>query len=97
MKRMTFYTKWRQGGKNVALRVKGWSDGEYYYYKSGSRWWAVNPETGLAVNVETAYTRRDAVEIAHRAQVKEAIAKYLKSEYGKKAILEFHDLKTGAL
>lgn len=51
MTRKLFYTAIRRDGEEIALQVKGYSDGIFYYYKSNRfhKWHAIHPATGLCV------------------------------------------------
>lgn len=57
MTRKLFYTAIRRDGKEIALQVKGYSDGVFYYYKDRyNRWYAIHPLTGLSAG--SAHTRK---------------------------------------
>lgn len=59
MKRTCFYTMQRVNNKPAAVRVNGYFDGRFYYYRNPSTaiWHAVCPLTGLALASED--TRRE--------------------------------------
>lgn len=58
MTRKFFYTRLRRNGMIAAVRVKGYSDGVFNYYRNQfGRWHAVHPTTGLSAAY--AHTRRE--------------------------------------
>lgn len=49
MKKAVFYSLVYEGGYPTAKQWKGWTDGEYNYYKYKGQWFCIEPYTGLSV------------------------------------------------
>lgn len=67
MTKTSFYTLVKDAQtQNRACRVMvtGYSDGTFYYYKTGSTWYAVHPLCGLTISAEL--TRKSAQSAAHK-------------------------------
>lgn len=59
MRKISFYSL-HHGNK--AILHDGYADNHFWYYKAGSRWFAIYPESGTAVAIER--TRKAACERA---------------------------------
>lgn len=67
MTKTSFYTLVKGAQtQNRACRVMvvGYSDGTFYYYKTGRTWYAVHPLCGLSISAEL--TRKSAQSTAHK-------------------------------
>lgn len=67
MTKTSFYTLIKSAQtQNRAYRVMvtGYSDGTFYYYKTGSTWYAVHPLCDMSVSAEL--TRKSAQSAAHK-------------------------------
>lgn len=74
MKKCEFYSVHKENGKKIAKLHSGYTDGTYNYYKDGSTWCAIVPDTGLAaVNDKT--TRSDTAQRAHSIEITDKIAR----------------------
>lgn len=82
MKKCTFYTMHQIGGGTEAKLHTGYTDGKFNYYKAGSIWFAIDPQTGIAVCNNN--TRASAGEIANGDKITKMLEEYRqKEEYGK--------------
>jgi hypothetical protein len=89
MTRKFFYTAIRRDGEEVALLVKGYFDGTFYYYKARyNRWHAVHPLTGLSA--ASAYTRKQCQALAFDNL--EKVEEYMHKR-GEKDIAWFNSLR----
>lgn len=97
MKKLDFYTRRNDDGEQRAVLVHGYTDNKfYYYYKYKTRWYAINPATGLAIP-GIFHTRKDAQNAAYKPDILERIEKYIDSRSGKQAIATFSNLKLEAM
>lgn len=67
MTKTSFYTLVKGAQtQNRARRVMvtGYSDGTFYYYKTGRTWYAIHPLCGLSISAEL--TRKSAQSAAHK-------------------------------
>ena len=87
MKKTNFYVLRRRNAKISAELINGWSDGNFFYYRSDGRIWrAVHPGCGLAVC--SGYTRKEAVETANTPEMTKRIAE-LWARDGEKLAAQF--------
>ena len=52
MKKIQFYSLVRYNGEIKAMLQNGYTDGEFYYYKSpyhSRKWYVIDPECGIAI------------------------------------------------
>ena len=70
MRKHTFYSVHKEDGPVEARLHYGYTDGTYNYYRYNSLWFAIHPETGVAV--ATTNSRHGAVETAHSTETIEA-------------------------
>lgn len=91
MKKLTFYTRWRNG---IHL-VQGWTDGQfgYYAYNGAGRkcWYAVDLDSGQAVTVGK--TRKEAAYEAQSSYVQAKMAEHKESPLYDIQVAEFAQLK----
>ena len=65
MYKWKFYSLYRgEDGKDEAILVKGYTDGNFNYYFKDNGWFAIEPLTGRAVFM--AATRKNVIEGANR-------------------------------
>ena len=91
MKKLTFYTRWRNG---IHL-VQGYTDGQFGYYTyngSGRKcWYAVDLDSGQAV--AAGKTRKEAAYEAQSSYVQTKMAEHKKSPLYDIQVAEFAQLK----
>lgn len=91
MKKLTFYTRWRNG---IHL-VQGWTDGQFGYYiydGPGIKcWYAVDLDSGQAV--AAGKTRKEAAYKAQSSYVQAMIAEHKRSPLYDIQVAEFAQLK----
>lgn len=75
MKKLYFYSIHKEEGPVEARLHYGYTDGTYNYYRYNSLWFAIHPETGVAV--VTTNSRHGAVETAHSTEAVEGLNKWL--------------------
>ena len=92
MKKFSFYSMVREGGKNIAKLHDGYTDGTYNYYKKDSSWHAIHPANGLSICC--AHTRKAAAEAAHAPHMLERIAAALERQ--PEAVTRFIDARMAA-
>lgn len=82
MKRIEFYTLINNFGKPAAVKVKGYTDGNYNYYKDKfNNWHCVVPSLGVAFHGYFK-TRKEAIINAYIGENIEALNKYyINNEY----------------
>jgi hypothetical protein len=89
MTKTSFYTMvFKDGKKQAELIINGYSDGNYYYYRRGGRWFAIHPLIGLAI--AGGATRKEAHGTAHSLRIQDALnGIYENTGYYKKLGAEF--------
>jgi hypothetical protein len=65
MHKKIFYTLWNVRGKVTPVKVNGYNDGTFYYYKNEKweTWYAIVP--GYGHSIANANTRTECARIAH--------------------------------
>lgn len=85
MKKIEFYTLINNGNGPEPVKVSGYTDGNFNYYKNAfGVWCAIFPSHG--VSVADARTRKEVQQIANSCEMKKKIEKYLsiKNPWNKK-------------
>lgn len=82
MKKCEFYTLHNTGKGLYSVKHSGYeSDDGYYYYKNGNAWFAVHPDSGVAV--AQGNTRKEAVKLTkeNESYILEELRKYADAWY----------------
>lgn len=88
MKKEVFYTAIQKDGVKTAVKVNGYNDGTFLYYKNEwGRWNAIDRATGLAI-ASIIPTRKEAVKKAHDNINR--LLDYQKTEAYKRWVKEFN-------
>lgn len=91
MKKLTFYTRWRDG----IHPVQGWTDGQFGYYAYNGPgikcWYAVDLDSGQAV--AAGKTRKEAAYEAQSSYVQTKMAEHKESPLYDIQVAEFAQLK----
>jgi hypothetical protein len=90
MKKITFYTLWNKDGKPTAIKVKGYTDGVYNYYKDNfGLWHTIVEKYGLSF--PGYYTTRKAcIDAAYSEKMQRELYKFI----NEKNIVELMDRYT---
>lgn len=87
MKRCEFYTLINIGNGPEAVKVSGYTDGNFNYYKNAlGVWHAIFPVLG--VSVADARTRKEVARIANSDEIKRKIGRYYSMKDSQKKRLD---------
>ena len=74
MEKCSFYSMMEKNHNEVAVLHDGYTDGAFYYYKSGVWWAAIEPKTGRSVSFER--SRKMAADVANSSQKLKALDEF---------------------